>query len=57
MLTVGQRNQCLSLLVGGLFIDNGAPYALALVYRAGPPDYAGETNTVQPGVAKYPSLT
>ena len=52
MVTVGQRNQCLSLLVGGLFIDNGAPYAVALVYRAGPSDYTGETNTVQPGVAE-----
>jgi hypothetical protein len=46
MLTVGQSDQRLSLLVGGLFIDNGAPYAVALVYRTGPPDGASKTHAI-----------
>ncbi len=29
MLTGGQSDECLPLLLGGLFIDNGAPHAVA----------------------------
>jgi hypothetical protein len=52
MLAAGQSDHYLSLLRSGLFIDNRAPHAVALVYRTRQPDYAGETNTVQPGVAE-----
>ena len=52
MLTAGQSDECLPLLLGGLFIDNGAPHAVALVYRTGPPNDGSETHAVQPSVAE-----
>src|SRR5258708_12695652 len=52
MLTAGQSDKCLPLLLGGLFIDNGAPHAVALVYRTGPPNDGSETHAVQPSVAE-----
>jgi hypothetical protein len=52
MLTAGQSDECLPLLLGGLFIDNGAHHAVALVYRTGPPDDLSETYAFQPAVTE-----
>lgn len=52
MLTAGQSDECLPLLLRGLFIDNGAPHAVALVYRTRPPDDGCETHAFQTAVAE-----
>jgi hypothetical protein len=52
MLTAGQSDDSLLLILGGLFIDNGAPHAVTLVYRAGPPVDGSETHAFQPVVAE-----
>src|SRR5258708_33130511 len=52
MLTAGQSDDCLPLLLGGLFIDNGAPHAVAVVYRTRPPDGCSKTQAFQPNVAE-----
>src|SRR5260221_5237159 len=52
MLPAGQSDECLPLLLRGLFIDNGAPHAVALVYRTRPPDDGSETHAFQPAVAE-----
>jgi len=52
MLAAVQSNQCLALLLAGLFVDDRAPHAVALMYRSGPPVKASETHAVQSGIAK-----
>jgi hypothetical protein len=52
MLTAVKSDQCLALLLGGLFVDDRAPHAIALVYRSRKPVEASETHRVQSGVAE-----
>src|SRR6201993_2092932 len=52
MLTALQSGQCLALIRGRPFVDDRAPHAVALVYRARPPDDGSKTHVVQPGVAE-----
>src|SRR5258708_39110767 len=52
MLTAGQSDEGPPLPLRGLFIDNGAPHAVALVYRTRPPDDGSETHAFQPAVAE-----
>src|SRR4029450_4129128 len=51
MLTAVESDQRVALLLAGLFVDNRAPHAVALMYRSRPPIKASETHTVQSGVA------
>ncbi len=52
MLTAVESDQRLTLLLGGLFIDDRAPQAIALMDRSRPPVKASETYPILSGVPK-----
>jgi hypothetical protein len=52
MLAAFDGDQRVPLLLGGLLVDDHAPYAVALMYRSRPPVNAREHHAVQPGIGE-----
>jgi len=52
VLTGWESHQCLALLPGGLFVDDRAGYAVALMYCSRPPDGSSETRAVQSSITE-----
>jgi hypothetical protein len=46
MLATIESDQRVALLLTGLFVDDRAPHAVALMYRSRPPIKASETHAV-----------
>src|SRR5262245_40931846 len=52
MLAAFDCHQRVALLLGGLLVDDHAPYPVALMYRSRPPVNAREDHAAQPGIGE-----